>query len=155
MEDTVIIEDFPNYSISRDGVVMNNETGHVLTALRLTSQNYKRIRFGRSKYRILHRLLAQAFIPNPDNKPFIDHINRDTLDNRLENLRWATICENNQNHSLQKNNKLKEQYISIHKVRTTRGVIDYYRYARQINYIPFEKCFKTLGEAIAFRDAHK
>lgn len=36
------------------------------------------------------RLVAQTFIPNPDNKPEIDHINRDRGDNRAENLRWAT-----------------------------------------------------------------
>lgn len=42
----------------------------------------------------VHRLIAMAFIPNPDDKPQIDHINRDTLDNRLENLRWVTPKEN-------------------------------------------------------------
>lgn len=44
-----------------------------------------------------HRLVAEAFIPNPDNKPFIDHINRDRLDNRVENLRWVTKTENMNN----------------------------------------------------------
>ena len=45
----------------------------------------------------IHRLVAQAFIPNPDNKPCIDHVNCVRSDNRLENLRWVTYLENNLN----------------------------------------------------------
>ena len=45
----------------------------------------------------VHRLIAIAFIPNPENKPYIDHINTIRTDNRIENLRWATIEENANN----------------------------------------------------------
>lgn len=45
----------------------------------------------------VHRLVAEAFIPNPDNKPCIDHINTDPTDNRVSNLRWSTYMENNRN----------------------------------------------------------
>lgn len=57
----------------------------------LTYQPYKT-----HKYKI-HRLIAQAFIPNPDNKPEIDHINTIKDDNRIENLRWVTSKENSNN----------------------------------------------------------
>lgn len=55
---------------------------------------------GYTKSYSIHRLVAQAFIPNTDNKPTVDHINRDRLDNRVENLRWATYGEQQYNKTI-------------------------------------------------------
>ena len=63
-----------------------NKAGYVLVSLN-GLQYYK------------HRLLAQQFIPNPNNLPMIDHINRNKSDNRIENLRWVNNQENQLNRS--------------------------------------------------------
>ena len=54
---------------------------------------------GKQYYKHVHRLVAEAFLPNTDNKPYINHIDGDTFNNQVNNLEWATNSEN-QLHSV-------------------------------------------------------
>ena len=69
---------------------------------------------GIQKLKIVHRLVAEVFIPNPDNKPEIDHINCNRSDNRIENLKWCTRKENCNNPITLKNfsNASKNKIVS-------------------------------------------
>lgn len=54
---------------------------------------------GKQKRFFIHRLVALAFIPNPEGKPTVNHLNECKTDNRLENLTWATMKEQNHHGS--------------------------------------------------------
>lgn len=63
------------------------------------------------KYFYLHRLIAMAFIPNPHNKPFVNHIDSNRMNNNIDNLEWCTHAENI-NHAIyvSENKKTKINY---------------------------------------------
>jgi hypothetical protein len=62
---------------------------------------YVRHTFEDRKLQLTHRLVAKAFIPNPDNKPMINHIDNNPSNNRVENLQWCTNAENLQHAAKQ------------------------------------------------------
>lgn len=82
--------------------------------------------------RYVHRLVAQTFLPNPENKKEVDHINGDRYDNRIENLRWVTPSENmtaaydnNQQHHGTANHQAKlseDQVFQIIEMYKTSGM---------------------------------
>jgi hypothetical protein len=71
----------------------------------------------------IHRLLARTFIPNPGNKPYIDHINTDITDYRLENLRWVTPKENANNPLTLQHCKTNTYIKSVSQKANTTKVI--------------------------------
>lgn len=91
------ITDFPNYSVSSDGQIRNDKTGK-LRVLQLDHNGYVVCGLcnnGVRKECKVHRIVAQAFIPNLDNKPCINHKNGIVTDNSVNNLEWCTQKENN------------------------------------------------------------
>jgi hypothetical protein len=92
---TVIIEETPNYSLREDGVITNITNGNILQGYyNLGYKMYRLRKDGKTIGRSLHRLLAIAFIPNPENKAFINHIDGNRGNYSLSNLEWVTPSEN-------------------------------------------------------------
>jgi hypothetical protein len=93
------INDYENYSISNLGNIKNNTNNKFLKIQK--SSGYSTISLNKNnqrKFLFIHRLVAQAFIPNPENKLTVNHINHDTHNNRVTNLEWNTQKEQNEHN---------------------------------------------------------
>ena len=90
-----IVKISKKYILRDDGRVFNIKTGEEFIPSKV--RGYPRVCVSHGKTEYVHRLVAKNFIPNPDNLPYVDHINRIRDDNRVENLRWVTALENSNN----------------------------------------------------------
>ena len=81
-----------DYEITRDGKVINKHTGHTL-APQPNGKGYLRVSIGK-KLMFIHRLVAEKYIPNPENKPQVNHKDGNKLNNCVDNLEWVTNQEN-------------------------------------------------------------
>lgn len=125
------IEGYETYSVSTFGNVRNDKTGKILKGrgcryLQVALWNNRIV-----KNLLIHRLVALAFILNYENKECIDHIDGNSFNNNLTNLRWATLYENHHNLKKAINNTTGVKGIHFNKkfkkyeVRLMHKRIDY------------------------------
>lgn len=141
------INDYPDYLIYSDGRVWSNKRGGRFLKPG-NSNRYLHVILSvnkKKKIKSVHRLVAEHYIPNPDGKSDVDHINHIRNDNRVENLRWSTHLENCQNKGNYKSNTSGHKYINFHKS------LNLWIFRKTINKVRYHKCFKTKTEAIVYK----
>ena len=97
-----------------------NRKGKILKG-RDCGKGYLKVRLS-GKQKPIHRLVAEAFIPNPENKPHVNHINLNKQDNCVENLEWCTHSEN-MSHARQLGvfleNQIRGEDVKVGKLNTS------------------------------------
>lgn len=109
------IKGFEDYLITDTGRVYSLKRGRYLKH-RYNKYGYDTAVLSKNsirKTKTIHQLVAVAFIPNPENKPQVDHINRVRDDNRVQNLRWASFSENSKNRNNEPRIKTQRKQCSI------------------------------------------
>lgn len=139
------------YKINNEGNIWSVRFKKILKG-RIHTHGYLRVCLCKeniTKDFYIHRLVAQHFLPNPNNYLIIDHLDNNKKNNLASNLRWTTSSENNRNIKVKKLSSVNERNISI-----TRDNTFQVRFKSNNKYI-LNKIFKTLDEAIIARDTFK
>ena len=139
------------YEVSSYGNIRTMRGGEwYMKKFYLDNKGYARTKIANGKrggiLKKLHRLVAETWIPNPDNLPTVDHLNRIKHDNRVENLRWADGTEQNLNRKFPKGITGQEN-ITITKDGKFRVIL--WRYDERV----YDACFDDAEDAIFNRDA--
>jgi len=144
------IDGYTNYLIYEDGRVFNKETNKFKKASIFSQTGYLEVSLYKNtkrKHFLIHRLIGQYYIPNPHNYPFIDHIDRNRLNNDISNLRWVDASTNSQNTPIQKNNTSGHKGLCIHKNPNTI----LWSYEKSFRGKRYRKTFKSKTDALCYK----
>ncbi len=154
------IKDFPDYCVSTDGEVYSAK-GEGLRKLKQYPKTHGYLyvtlfRDGKRYYPRVHRLVAEAFIPNPDNLPEVNHKDEDKTNNFASNLEWCTSHDNKVYGSRREKVARKVSDPNIPRKNNTSGRKGVYKTPRNTWKVYFNRkylgTFKTFEAAVAARE---
>jgi len=146
------IKNYPNYLIYENGNIYSKNRNRFLKPTP-NSKGYLQVNLGKNgsvRTRLIHRLVAEYYIPNPDNKPQVDHIDRNRQNNSINNLRWVNPSENQINKPIR--GKIPYRHISTKKMNGTYYQIKIKRNYKQIYQKYFKKNNWTIIQVLTYRD---
>lgn len=111
-----------DYEITRDGQVINKTNGHVLKP-QPNGKGYLRVSISK-QLQFVHRLVAEKYVPNPNNLPQVNHIDGNKLNNSADNLEWVSN-QDNRTHAVK--NKLHTQGSDCSWSKLTEEDVKYIR----------------------------
>ena len=122
-EEWTDIKDYEGlYQVSNFGRVRSSYTNRILTEVKNTG-GYLLVTLCKNNIKstkLIHRLVAEVFIPNPENKPQVNHIDENKTNNSVDNLEWMTAKEN-LNHGTHNERMSKKKSIPIIATNLTTG----------------------------------
>jgi hypothetical protein len=140
-----IINNFPNYEISDTGLVRRINTQRILVNKIHNSNRYCYVTLynGSRKsatHQMVHRLVATAFIPNPNNLEMVHHIDNNGFNNNISNLQWVTRIYN----CVAERNVRNQSFIAMNIEDKSKAVLQYDRHKN------FIRWFKSMSDAARF-----
>ena len=119
LEHWASIDGYLNYQVSWFGRVLNTKTGRILKP-GTSGPGYRYVilsKNGKPKIHYVHQLVAREWVPNPEEKRCVDHIDGDRTNNHHGNLRYATHSENSRNQKTRTNKSSIYKGVYLHKSR--------------------------------------
>ena len=144
----MIIKGYENYEISRNGSVTNIKRNKEVKS-KPNPKGYLRIRLNKDGKRdsfLVHRLVAQHYIPNPENKLTVNHIDHDPSNNNVENLEWSTHKEQAK-HSNDRQGNLNDM-VKIWRLDMNGNNIELMNTIDALNFVKSNKLSEGLDKTI-------
>lgn len=119
---------FNDYLVNQNGVVINKKTRKRLSH-NDNGCGYLQVQFKNKRNYYVHRLVAATFIQNPDNKPYVDHVDGNKKNNSVDNLRWVTASENYYGYGYWQRGISRQRAVAAENVVTGENVYFFSRKA--------------------------
>ena len=138
--------DYYGYTVYANGDIMG-KCGKIMLKPRKNNKGYLYVGIfndNKRHFMKVHRLVALCYIPNPDNKPTVDHILcKEITNNNVNNLRWATIAEQSINRGIRSDNTSSVKGVSKHR--------NSWKATLTVNGKTMTKTYKSFEKAVAKR----